>query len=179
DGFKDCWYVNAPNENEKQFESFFFEELFPAIEKRYSVDRNNRFITGISMGGHGAMWLFLQHPDLFRSAGSCSGVLELRYSGNVKGSLSRILGDYDGGANVNFRDFSCINHLENIVGKDKYIYFDCGTEDHLYTVARLFRDRCDVLGIKARSVFSPGGHNVEYFEDAFREHFAFFAKQVK
>lgn len=179
DGFKDCWYIDAPQKGEKQFETFFVQELLPTVEKNYSIDTDNRFITGISMGGHGAMWLFLHHPNLFKSAGSCSGVLELRYSGNVKGSLSRLLGDFADGGNINFRDFSCINHLENIVGKDKYIYFDCGTEDHLYAAAKLFRDRCDILGIKAYSVFSPGKHNGEYFDRAFKEHFEFFSKQIK
>ena len=178
DGFRDCWYIDAPKPNEKQFESFFFRELLPELERRYPIDTNNRFITGISMGGHGAMWLFLQHPDSFRSAGSCSGVLELRFSGNRDGSLTRILGDYAEGANTHFRDYSCIHHLENIAGKDKYICFDCGTEDYLYEAAKLFRERCDALKIKARSIFSPGKHNGSYFEDAFRAHFDFFAGQV-
>ncbi|MDR1887160.1 MAG: esterase family protein [Prevotellaceae bacterium] len=178
DGFRDCWYIDAPNPDEKQFESFFFKELLPELERRYPIDANNRFITGISMGGHGAMWLFLRHPDCFRSAGSCSGVLELRFSGNRDGSLARILGDYADGANVHFRDFSCIHHLENIAGKDKYIYFDCGTEDYLYESAGLFRARCDALKIKACSIFSPGKHQSSYFDDAFRAHFDFFAKQV-
>ena len=179
DGFKDCWYIDAPQKGEKQFETFFIQELLPTVERHYSIDDNNRFITGISMGGHGAMWLFLRHPNLFKSAGSCSGVLDLKYSGNVKGSLSRLLGDFAEGKNKNFCDYSCVSQLENIVGEDKYIYFDCGTEDHLYSAAKLFRERCDILGIKACSVFSPGKHNGEYFDDAFKAHFAFFAKQVK
>ena len=178
-GSKDCWYINSPNPDDMQYESYFFNQLIPEIDKRYPTDTDNRFITGFSMGGHGAMWLFLQRPDYFRTAGSSSGVLELRFSGAVNGSLKRILGDYDNGANKNFHTYSCINNLENIAGSDKYIYFDCGTSDHLYQSALLFRQRCDALNVKARSVIMPGKHDGAYFDEAFYLHFEFFKNQVK
>ena len=178
-GSKDCWYIDSPNPEDMQFESYFFNQLIPEIDKRYPTDTENRFITGFSMGGHGAMWLFLQRPEYFRTAGSSSGVLELRFSGAVEGSLKRILGDYNKGANKNFHNYSCINHLENIAGSDKYIYFDCGTEDHLYGSALLFRERCDALNVKARSLMMPGKHDEPYFDEAFYLHFEFFQKQLK
>jgi S-formylglutathione hydrolase FrmB len=40
-------------------------------------DRKGRFITGLSMGGHGAMYLSAKHPELFSAAGSMSGVADM------------------------------------------------------------------------------------------------------
>ena len=40
--------------------------------------REKRAITGLSMGGHGALWLAIRHQDVFGAAGSTSGGLDIR-----------------------------------------------------------------------------------------------------
>lgn len=36
-----------------------------------------RLITGLSMGGHGAMYIAARHPELYAAAGSKSGVMNI------------------------------------------------------------------------------------------------------
>ena len=77
DGFYDSWYLDNTFEPRVQFERFFWNDLVPEILQKYKVDSTKIFISGLSMGGHGALMLFLKHPDFFLSAGSTSGILDL------------------------------------------------------------------------------------------------------
>ena len=69
------YYLNSPNLKTFQYEDFFFKELVPKIEEKYNIDNKNIFITGLSMGGYGALSLFINHSDFFNTAASTSGAL--------------------------------------------------------------------------------------------------------
>jgi S-formylglutathione hydrolase FrmB len=174
DGFSDSYYLNSPFDTTWQYESFFTEELYPKMLESYPVDKSRIFITGLSMGGSGAMYLFLKHPEMFLSAGSSSGVMDLNHSGNKLTSLSRLLGDYNSNQQL-FDRYSPVNLLQNIEGSDKQILFDCGTDDHLYECNNAFRKRCDELKIKATYISRPGSHESWYWQKYIRYHFDFFS----
>ena len=92
DGHYDSWYVDSPILKESQFETYFFYTLVPDIFNNYKTDSANIFITGLSMGGHGAINLFLNYPGFFESAGSTSGILDLLpFPGNW--GIKNVLGD--------------------------------------------------------------------------------------
>ena len=50
-------------------QTFYFEEFIPEIEKQFRVrkDKGGRALTGISMGGGGALSYAYQHPEMFSS----------------------------------------------------------------------------------------------------------------
>jgi len=175
DGGKESWYLNSPKKKESQFESFFIKDYLPYLKENFSIDTNGIFITGLSMGGHGAMYLFLRHPQLFASAGSTSGVLDLNASGLKYSSLSNCLGEYDTNKDV-FDNNSAINLLDNIKFENKPIIFDCGNKDHLYEANKAFKEKCDSLYIKAFYFSSPGRHNRMYWKESIAWHFEFFNK---
>ncbi len=177
DGLKKSWYINSPNLDSTQYEDFFMSELMPTINRKFAEDPSKIFITGNSMGGYGAMWLFLKHPDAFLSAGSTSGVLNLRYSANKKTSLTYLFGNYSDD-NQLFDDYSPINLLKNISGEKKSILIDCGTEDYLLITSQKFKERCDELKINANYLTSPGAHTGSYWSKSILKHFSFFAEQV-
>ena len=177
DGLKKSWYINSPQQDSVQYEDFFIKELMPLVSKKYAEDPTKVFITGNSMGGFGAMWLFIKHPDLFLSAGSTSGVLNLRYSSNKKVSLAYLFGDYSD-ENTLFDDYSPVNLLKNIQGSNKAIIFDSGTEDYLYITSQQFRQKCDELKIKATYTAQPGAHTGSYWSKSILQHFQFFAEQA-
>src|SRR5690606_13868590 len=77
------YYLNSPNLKTFQYEDFFFQELVPNIEEKYNIDNKNIFITGLSMGGYGALSLFIKHSEFFNTAASTSGALEFDYE-NLK-----------------------------------------------------------------------------------------------
>ena len=61
------WYVNSPVTG--NWEDFMVQELVPYIDGNFRTlpDRDSRAITGIFMGGYGAIRLAMRHPDVFGS----------------------------------------------------------------------------------------------------------------
>jgi len=55
DGFYNSWYINDSDKEKMQWRDFFNEEFMPDIIKRYNLNPDETFITGLSMGGHGAV----------------------------------------------------------------------------------------------------------------------------
>jgi putative tributyrin esterase len=173
DGLKRSWYMNSPHADSLQYEDFFMKELIPRINKDYQSDPKKLFVTGASMGGFGAIYLFLNHPDIFLSAGSTSGVLNLRHSGFKKTTIAYLLGPY-AEDNPAFDDYSPVNRLGRIKDLKKTLIFDCGTEDYLYKANNQFRQKCDELKIKATYITQPGGHTGGYWSKSIQAHFRFF-----
>ena len=173
DGGKDSWYFDSPIQKESKFESFFLKDYLPYLKENFKIDTNAIFISGLSMGGHGAMYLFLRHPELFASAGSTSGTLDLHSSGLKYSSLSNRLGEYETNKKA-FDEFSAINQLENIKFTKKPIIFDCGNKDHLYKANMEFKEACDSLYVNAFYFSFPGRHNRQYWEKSIAWHFLFF-----
>ncbi len=173
DGGKESWYFDSPLKKESKFESFFIKDYLPYLKENFSIDTNGIFITGLSMGGHGAMYLFLRHPNLFASAGSTSGVLDLNASGLKYSSLSNHLGEYNDSKEM-FDNYSAINLLKNIRFTKKPIIFDCGNKDHLYNANKAFKKQCDSLYINAFYFSFPGRHDRRYWKKSIEWHFLFF-----
>ena len=80
DGQIGSWYFDSPVDPAWKFESYISSELVAWMDKNYRTVRNRkgRAITGLSMGGHGAMFLSFRHQDVFGAAGSMSGGLGFR-----------------------------------------------------------------------------------------------------
>lgn len=62
------WYVDDYS-GKVPWESMFLEELIPYIEKNYRVraKREFRAVSGLSMGGFGALGLAMRNPEMFAS----------------------------------------------------------------------------------------------------------------
>lgn len=177
DGLFDSWYFNSPIRLKSQYETFFFSDLYPKINKDYPTDTTNIFITGLSMGGHGAMYLFLRHASKFKAAASSSGVLDLNYSSLKYSSLSNMLGEYKTSIST-FNEYSAINQLDSIKLSNKAIFVDCGTKDHLLEANNKFNEACMDRWIQITYMNMPGRHNAVYWKSSLPWHFEFFLKQI-
>ena len=64
---KNSWYWDSPINPSFRYETFISSELVKYIDEHYKTiaDRKGRAITGLSMGGHGAMWNAIRHKDTF------------------------------------------------------------------------------------------------------------------
>ena len=102
------------------------------IDEHYKTikDRKARAITGLSMGGHGGLFLGFRHADYFGACGSMSGGVDLNFSRNKFDVVKRI-GDTINYAS-NWKNYSVINVVENYPKDSLAIIFDCGTEDFFY-----------------------------------------------
>ena len=174
DGFYDSWYVNANDPDKMQWRDFFDKELYPQIKEKYYLDPEKTFITGLSMGGHGAINLFLDDPARFRAAGSMSGVLDLNAEAGRLGLAER-LGPY-GADNPRHDGESAVNRIERAMGTDKLMVISCGYSDKLYPCSRAFCERCKELGVPYVELYSPGVHSWKYWDYALRLHLWYFSR---
>ncbi len=176
DGFADSWYMDSPRGG-NDYASFFGNAILPAIERELPVDTSLMFITGLSMGGHGALHLALRYRGKFRAAGSMSGVLDLSKSSLVKTSLSKILGPLSAD-NDNWMRYSAIGHVEAFKESAMPIIISCGAQDYLVGCNREFARKCASLGVDAVYTESPGRHEARYWKAQLPEHIRFFRKFI-
>ncbi len=73
------WWLDSPCVQDSQYERYMLE-LVDVVDRRFRTVRSRagRGICGFSMGGFGAMWLAIQHPERFGSASSLLGPLDIR-----------------------------------------------------------------------------------------------------
>ena len=171
DGFSSGWYIDNADKSKMQWMTFFETELYPLMNKEYGLDPQKTFITGLSMGGHGAMTIFLSHSEWFRSGGSMSGVLDIR----GRERLAGMLGAYSLDDHVLY-DHSAIGMIDAIKGTDKFCIVTCGTEDSLIGSSRRFEQACLDAGVKVISMYSPGKHDWKYWPFILEYHLDWFKR---
>lgn len=175
-GGKDSWYMNDLTKPMRMYEDYFFKDLIPTVEKAFSMaDTNKRIITGVSMGGHGAITFFAKHPTRFFACGSTSGVLDLSYSKVRDESIAKILGKYPEHKD-RFLAASAVGMINNLKGINKPIYIDCGSEDYLFPANEQFIESCKKLKIQVTWVTAPGKHDKSYWLNAIPKQIDYFAK---
>ncbi len=185
DGLYDSWYVDNADPAKPQWRQFFWNEFWPEMAATYGLQADRTFITGLSMGGHGAMNIFLDHPDYFKGAGSMSGVLDLQYSGGSRSYLPSIFGATD------IFDPACVaqcavtrlDRYKEICGddtKNKILVVTCGTEDKNFVIAaEEFCQKCRQLGIRHIEMLSPGKHRWPYWVWVLNYHLDWFTQVME
>jgi S-formylglutathione hydrolase FrmB len=166
------FYINS-RDGKNRYEDFVLQEFFPFIEKRYGVapGRANRAISGVSMGGYGALHLAFRHPQLFSSVSAHSAALIDKlpnFLGGVQGSpRSRVLGGTFGSPpDPVFWDQNspiAIARTANLAGLK--IYFDCGDRDDygFETGAAALDKVLTSRHIAHEFHLYPGRHDYTYF----------------
>src|SRR6185437_4979167 len=73
---KSSFYINSAD-GRVRYSDFFVREFIPYIETHYSVhkERAARAISGVSMGGYGALRFAFAYPELFSSVSAQSAAL--------------------------------------------------------------------------------------------------------
>ncbi len=168
------WYLDSPINPKSQFESYIIQDVVPYIDSHYPTlkDYRRRAICGLSMGGHGALFLFIRHPDVFGVAGSMSGVLELDQS-TARYSIAKLLGEYTQFAD-RWQDYSVLSLLSQIQTKNHALLIDCGVEDRFIVSNRKAHQYLLTQQIPHTYIERPGGHTWAYWTSALPYHLLFF-----
>jgi pimeloyl-ACP methyl ester carboxylesterase len=68
--YQGTWYVNSALNGD--FETFIIEDMIPFIDANFPTIPNRAFrgVAGQSMGGYGALYLGIRHPELFSTFGA-------------------------------------------------------------------------------------------------------------
>lgn len=170
---KNSWYIDSKNLPNSNYESYVGKELPLFIDSVYRTKpgRQNHVITGLSMGGHGALYLAIRHPETFGAAGSMSGVLDLTPWGNNYG-IKNTIGDSSISAIAAHSDLSLVSKADtNLV-----IKIDCGITDPFIEANRAMHHKLLALGVPHDYAELPGGHTWDYWRNSIEYHLLFFRK---
>jgi S-formylglutathione hydrolase FrmB len=170
------FYINS-SDGSVRYNDFFLQEFIPLIEAKYRIGkgRSNRAISGISMGGYGALRLAFNHPEMFSAVSAQSAALitespqELDTAARSGAPLSKVLAEVFGSPIevTHWRENSpFLLAQKNAVGVRKLaIYFNCGQDDNygFEKGAAALHDQLQKEGVKHEYHPYPGDHSLEYF----------------
>lgn len=173
---ENSWYWDSPINKDSQFETFISKELVSYIDKNFSTrnDRRGRAITGLSMGGHGALWLAIRHQDIFGAAGSTSGGVDIRPFPN-NWEMKKQLGEYENNKEI-WDNHTVINQIDKLKDGSLAIIFDCGFKDFFFEVNNNLHNLLLKEGISHDYIVRPGEHNSQYWSNAIDYQILFFKK---
>lgn len=173
---KNSWYWDSPKDPAFRYETFVSKELVDYIDTNYPTlkKKEGRAITGLSMGGHGGLWLGIRHQDVFGAAGSTSGGVDIRpFPKNWE--MSKQLGNMENNKDL-WNSHTVITQLEKLRNSDLALIFDCGYDDFFFEVNNTLHKRLLELKIEHDYLVRPGGHNNDYWRNSMDYQILFFVK---
>jgi S-formylglutathione hydrolase FrmB len=170
----DSWYFDSKVTPEYQYETFVSNELVEYVDSNYKTiaDRCGRAVTGLSMGGHGALFLAFRHQDVYGSAGSMSGGVDIRPFPE-KWGISKRLGTIE--ENPQAWEENTVINLTHLLKPDSLnLIIDCGTGDFFYEVNCNLHKKLLDQGIPHDFISRPGVHNWPYWSNSIKYQIVFF-----
>ena len=172
---QDSWYFDSPIDPQFQFETYITQELRQYVESHYRTinERKYRAITGLSMGGHGALWLAWRHPEIYGSCGSMEGGVDI-YNFPNKWKINARLGEYETNKEV-WREHSVMN-LVPTLSPGQNIVIDAGKDDIFIHENNALHEALDKQGIPHDYTIRPGNHSWTFWVNAIDYQLLFFYK---
>ena len=177
---QDSWYFDSPVDPKMQFETYVSQELVAYIDSHYRTYANRymRAITGLSMGGHGSLFLAFRHPDVFWSCGSMSGCMDITKFPE-KWHIKDRLGEYASNKQ-SWQDHAVCNQIDKVKASTlkpaQNIIIDDGTKDIFYSHNVAMHEILLENNIDHDFIVRPGAHSWDYWVNALDYHMVFFSK---
>jgi S-formylglutathione hydrolase FrmB len=176
------FYINSADSSVR-YSDFFLQEFIPLIEKKYRIakGRNNRAISGISMGGYGALRFAFSHPEMFSAVSAQSAALitespqDLDTAARSGAPLGKMLADVFGNpidsSHWKNNDPFLLAQKNAAALKRLGIYFNCGQDDNygFEKGAAALHEELQKEGVKHEYHLYPGDHSLAYFLVHFSE----------
>ncbi|WP_345112075.1 alpha/beta hydrolase family protein [Hymenobacter algoricola] len=180
------FYLDSPLDKASQFETYLTRDVIGKIDNTYRTVRSSkgRVITGLSMGGHGALYLAARHPELFAAAGSMSGALDLSITNRKltpqeaqarRSLFEPILGAESANPGL-YAANSVVNMADQLRASRLPLILDCGTDDFLIDINREVHRRLLYNHTPHDYTERPGAHTWDYWQNALPYHLLFFQK---
>jgi S-formylglutathione hydrolase FrmB len=175
-GARGSWFSDS-HDGKELWETFLTKDLPAQLESRYRILQapSSRGISGISMGGYGAVKIALKHPDLYGAVSSLSGALipfgpqDLkRYSFLARWTLRRVFGQSPTDNSLRGNDVWELLwsvHFE----KSPFRLLSRGGNEDIYGLGRVgaqFAAFSAEHGLDAAAIVEPGGHDWHYWSRA-------------
>jgi enterochelin esterase family protein len=176
------FYINSKN-GKMKYEDFFIRDFVPQIEKKFRLvgTRSGRAISGISMGGYGALRLAFKYPQMFVSAaGLMPALMEELPHGSQNAGFTAFFGSAFGSpldetfwkANTPF----VYAKTANFAGM--HVFLSCGEQDN-YTFDRGTREMDRLLTqrhVAHVTRLGPGEHDWQFVAQYLLESLEYQAK---
>ena len=166
DGGFSSWYFDSPIDSTMKYETYVTKEVIGFIDYTFNTikSKEGRAICGLSMGGHGALYLSMRHQDIFGAAGSMSGGIDFRPFPQ-QWDLAKRLGDITKYPD-NWKKNTVLYQLAMFKIDKLAIIIDCGIDDFFIGGNRELHQKMLKLNIKHDYIERPGGHTWQYWENA-------------
>jgi S-formylglutathione hydrolase FrmB len=183
------FYINSAD-GSVRYNDFFIREFVPHIEGKYRirVGRSGRAISGISMGGYGALRFAFAHPEMFSAASAQSAALittpprqldiAVRSGSPLPGVMAPVFGRPTDVVHWN-ENSPFVLAKKNVAGIRKLaIYFNCGQDDNygFEKGAAALDELLTKEGVKHDYHAYRGDHSLTYFLSHFAEVMEFHSK---
>ncbi|MWB95516.1 prolyl oligopeptidase family serine peptidase [Flavobacterium sp. GA093] len=177
------FYLDSPVNQGSQFETFITQEVIQKVDKTYRTinNKNGRVITGLSMGGHGALYLSAKHPELFCAAGSMSGAVDMSVmlnrdsSAQVVKLMQPVFGDKSDQPEM-YKQYAVLGMIDKIKTNKLPLIIDCGVDDFLIEPNKELHRRLVYSKVDHDYTERPGAHTWDYWENSLPYHVLFFNK---
>ena len=168
------WYIDSPVNKNSKYETFVAKELVEYINANFRVikDRKGRGITGISMGGHGAISLAFKYPDTYGACASTSGALNILDLKDTK-FFQNVINKNDV---EEFKKNSALYLADKLEAGKLRIHIDCGSEDFLFKQNQTIHNKLLERKIPHNYFVFPGAHTVPYWINSIDYIMIFFDK---
>jgi S-formylglutathione hydrolase FrmB len=179
---ENSFYINS-RDGHILYEDFFVREFVPQMERRFRVqhDREGRAISGVSMGGYGALRFAFKYPRMFVSVSAhMPALLEELPHGSSETGLASFLGNAFGSPlNERFwKENTPFVFARSVNLQGLKIYFDCGEQDTFSfdTGARQMDKLLTARHVAHEAHLYPGGHNWQYVGQHLEESLMFHSR---
>jgi S-formylglutathione hydrolase FrmB len=149
-------------------EEHVMNEVLPWARTELPVT-DELWLTGLSMGGYGAITLSARHPGVFRSVTSTSGYLNPHRLGRFVPDYAQRMWGHD----VDAHDPRAL--LRSTSAPLPPMAFDCGIDDPLIDENRATRALLTDLGVHHGYAEHDGTHDWDYWRARVPDHLAFHA----
>ena len=112
--------------------------FFPQLSEK----REDTYVAGLSMGGYGAFKCALTYPEVYGTAGSLSGALDMHHP-NIGPEYNMLFGDHWQGTANDL--FTLAKRCVEANSPKPRMFQWCGTSDFLYQDNLHFRDYMESL----------------------------------
>jgi len=173
---ENSFYLNHKGTGSR-YEELIGEELVEYIQRTFglAVQKKDTFISGLSMGGFGALRTGLKFPEVFGKIAGLSSALIIHDIAGQKQGFDNGFADYEYYVKV-FGDLESVISSESnpeVVVKNRLeqkdqiqpIYMACGSEDFLVESNRKFYQFLLEQGVQVDYFESPGVHDWKFWNE--------------
>lgn len=161
--------------NGLDFEKWIVEDVPRAVIESVEAisEKSDLYISGLSMGGFGALRLGIKYADKFKAVSAHSSITEL---GQMSMFVEESLKEYE---QQNRKEESVIELVLERKDNLPKLRFDCGTEDLLIDQNRLLHEQLNKSQIMHDYKEFSGGHEWSYWQEHIKDSLLFFNKFIK